>query len=613
MAALTTIQDGDWSVAGTWDSGVPGAGDTVTINHSVVVSSDVSIGTQPAITEWSVLVNDSGHVTIEDNVVFNLRGSWRGRSNSLTVGAGVVFTLATGTAGTELYQLLIGVYGDTTAGIVVTGTSSNRTVFQVTGSGLGFIDAGNANSSGGATVGLNSFTYCDFNGLGDAAQEALKYGSNFVLDHCRFDGCGQVYSGDRTMAVGDVFRISYCNFKNSAHATYSFFGRNRTTPGVTDEWGIDHCSFDKGVGWTDAVGIDHTDSFFAETPYHGASTYGVNGVWERNFVYHTSYFTCRCASIKDNYSMWDISNMHPFIPSVSPVQDQTWDGCIFENRGTDLINESDAITTTSAAASRIDYELKNTIILPDDSGYGSCTLITCGGWANTYWTIHQNTAMCGNNSGVTNNEPFISALQVGFAGQWITFKNNLLWAETSQAAASYACQDDSGSRTPATDYVTEWDWNAWYNLNPVDRFSNVVSAALPANPDANAINEDPAFVDKTRNLANFAGTVLGETGTDAQKKTAALAAFAALNDPDAPDYNSALLGVSQLVNWVKEGFAPTNPNYATASDTGSYVGAVLPVISSVSLLEGKVFIGGVGENGVEDLYVSDVYIGGVKS
>lgn len=42
MATITSVGDGNWSTAGTWDAGVPADGDAVVINHNVVFDVDQS-------------------------------------------------------------------------------------------------------------------------------------------------------------------------------------------------------------------------------------------------------------------------------------------------------------------------------------------------------------------------------------------------------------------------------------------------------------------------------------------------------------------------------------------------------------------------------------------
>ena len=45
MVTITSVADGDWNDAGTWDGGaVPTSDDTVRIDHSVTIDADASAG-----------------------------------------------------------------------------------------------------------------------------------------------------------------------------------------------------------------------------------------------------------------------------------------------------------------------------------------------------------------------------------------------------------------------------------------------------------------------------------------------------------------------------------------------------------------------------------------
>jgi hypothetical protein len=161
------------------------------------------------------------------------------------------------------------------------------------------------------------------------------------------------------------------------------------------------------------------------------------------------------------------------------------------------------------------------------------------------------------------------------------FKNNIGWAESGDATATLLESDPLVMIT--ADYVTQCDYNGYWNMAA----AYDVDPAAFANPvGANDLVENnPQFVDKTRNLATWAQKALGKTGTDAQLRTAALNALANMNNPASIHYH-ADASVANLVQWVKDGFAPTKKAYDTASDTGSYIGAVPWVAASgaISLL-----------------------------
>ena len=60
MAAIASVQDGDWNTAATWDSGtIPTAADTVTITHAVTVAA--------SFTALTVTIGIDGSLTVADS------------------------------------------------------------------------------------------------------------------------------------------------------------------------------------------------------------------------------------------------------------------------------------------------------------------------------------------------------------------------------------------------------------------------------------------------------------------------------------------------------------------------------------------------------------------
>lgn len=61
MATRNSISNGAWDSAGTWDTGVPGAGDTAVITHNVYIDSDVTVGTNTSgATQYAITINSGG-------------------------------------------------------------------------------------------------------------------------------------------------------------------------------------------------------------------------------------------------------------------------------------------------------------------------------------------------------------------------------------------------------------------------------------------------------------------------------------------------------------------------------------------------------------------------
>ena len=65
MATITSVQDGDWNTAGTWDSGtVPTANDAVDIKHRVTFKASIAAN--------SITIRKGGQLYVDDSYTFQL-------------------------------------------------------------------------------------------------------------------------------------------------------------------------------------------------------------------------------------------------------------------------------------------------------------------------------------------------------------------------------------------------------------------------------------------------------------------------------------------------------------------------------------------------------------
>jgi hypothetical protein len=155
------------------------------------------------------------------------------------------------------------------------------------------------------------------------------------------------------------------------------------------------------------------------------------------------------------------------------------------------------------------------------------------------------------------------------------FKNNIGWAVAGDEDATLLQSDPLTAI--ADDYVTVCNWNGYINMDTAyDVDVDAFAAAVGAN-DLAEVN--PVFVDSTRSLATWAETFIGATGTAAQKRAAALLCLANMNNP-ASQYYVAGVTVAGIVTWIKQGFYFRTKSYNTASETGTYIGA-LPMATNV--------------------------------
>ncbi|MFA4995970.1 MAG: DUF2341 domain-containing protein [Patescibacteria group bacterium] len=97
-AAFTSVADGAWSDQCTWivtcDSGTPGASDSVTINHAVTVSADVSVGGITVSDTKTLSINTGITITASGAVDLGISGTVSGAGTlTLPDGAGALLDL----------------------------------------------------------------------------------------------------------------------------------------------------------------------------------------------------------------------------------------------------------------------------------------------------------------------------------------------------------------------------------------------------------------------------------------------------------------------------------------------------------------------------------------
>jgi len=208
------------------------------------------------------------------------------------------------------------------------------------------------------------------------------------------------------------------------------------------------------------------------------------------------------------------------------------------------------------------------LIIPGEDGNGSGYLIYPGGIAVTFTVEHN--LQWGN-----TGEAMIALGQGGAAAaaQVTSCRSNLLY-DPSSNAGTYAVQE-SGSSTYTKDAVTVAGYNGYYNpttgtvkssaggvsTSGVPGYNQIEVTAAgvpPANSQVGTgdFTANPNFLDSTRCLAKWGNVTQGTANT----YTAALAALAA---------NPGLIsGNTGLLNWVRAGFAPTNPAFLNTTYGG---------------------------------------------
>jgi hypothetical protein len=232
---------------------------------------------------------------------------------------------------------------------------------------------------------------------------------------------------------------------------------------------------------------------------------------------------------------------------------------IFElSGGSDI--DGDCILIPQPSTART-YFFIRCILLPNDSGTQSGTLVSSLGNANVTFSVNHCT-YCSSNAGGTSGVG-VGETYNSHAGMIAALKDNIAWA--ASAGGGFKIHNINGA--PITDVVTaaNADFNTGWNLTAGSKLKGY-DTPMTATPGANDIEGDPLFRAKTRNIKTW-DTYHGGPGTAAH----ALAEIAKRNDASGwnPQYT-----IRDLWTWVRGGFEPTKAALATGASDGTTIGAV---------------------------------------
>lgn len=564
--AFTSGATGPWSEDATWDgSGVPGNGDTVTIDATDTVTVDVptTIGASAA-DGASDAITVNGALVVAADVVLTVRGDIQvANSKTITLNEGATLKFDASLAETpsaQNYCLKLGSGYYKTSALICQGEDDNHCVVTS--------DAGGANGRiwhpsyyDGASTGSLRCNYTDFSSIGTATLDwALNViTANDAFTHCTFTGCGelQVYTGGDVS--GSKLTITDCVWSGTladqpmvlraAYNTVSPFHRN-----VVDKTIIVNTS-----RWT-----------FENNYFHAAPTFGTSfstTSFTGNFVRNASQaaYMVISSSVYDSYFLSDYATANPRGISVgSKNGDVVVDGCVFEYTGTDT--QGDIILNTDGTDTN-DVTIQHCILLPNSAG------VHPGSWlsfvstqSGNLWHVYHNTYVTtGTNTGSIEAGVSVGETYVGRAGMVPHVQSNIAWTPATKTAGIKAIRQDNAS-TPIQDIITpagwthNWGWNLadgteGHGFTDYDSASPDMFSAVPEDGDGGS--GDPGFVASTRNLATWGAAnypLACPDGTVAQ----ALAVLQADTSK-----------IAGLVTWVKAGFRPTNYLVRVGHDTAT--------------------------------------------
>ena len=558
MTAYATNQAGNWDTAAIWTpNGTPGNGDTVSVDHAVTVDSDTIIGTSPA--EGNVVVACTAALTVATDKKLTLRGdvSLDSASATFALSAGVTLEFDASQASdptNQQYRVVLGLtHYYYNAILKCNGTSGNRcTVQSNAGGGNGYLWGNGTRYSG-----VIQADYTDFKDIGDATfplGRPYLYGSAgvaFYLKHCTFDGCGCVgatgtYGVYNTHADAD-FEIEDCNFANGL-GTYDLRFAQAAVRN-TGIWSFQRNAFETGPQMAGGGGCTFDDNLLG-----GGTSFATNfnpTSFDGNLFYktggdHNWYFSASNSYIVNT----DSTNPHNISVGGVGGRNQTMDGLVMDTPNGATTGDG---IIGAAPASAVTVTIKNVLNLPNHSGEMGCNLSSYAGGANLTVSINHCTSYGGVRVGETYN---------AHAGMVSSLKSSIYWADGVQTVYKI----DNANGAPNDDVVSaaNADYNSGYGLTAGSE-SKGYNTPMTGTPGANDVEEDPQFVDDTRNIKTW-DTSLGGAGSVAN-------AITELFKLNTTGFDSNYT-IAALMTYVRNGFKVQNANLEDAGHDSVTIGAM---------------------------------------
>ncbi len=552
-ATITQYQTGPWSDTDTWIGGVvPGDGDLAVRGSgmSLTVDVDTTVGTDTS-GGWSVSGGDSdGSLIISAGVTFTIRSGIRiaqtynaARVNSIVMQAGSIIDYI----GTESNVMRV-IDGDTALGTLqINGTAENPCIIKNTSTG---------------TFNVGTYWCLILKGSYLYLQNinAVEGQDEVDIDHWYLDeDCGSFR----------VKNISSNKVLNIDTVTHKGLGQNFilgtvSNPSESQDRIIKNLICYDTLYWGDESPSVTWDGLQFGTATGGS---GHRGKIQNSILNYNSIDSDYVDTIKDSYLYQSGDNPH-YAGNIKIGID----GCIFEAWDDYTSDIGDCVLVPTDTITSI--YIKNCIELPNGSGRGTGTIITMFGWSGLTVSGWNNTFFTGPNCGETYN---------GHAGLFDIWYNNL-------------CYNPSGylirfqSVNNAEDLVSDADYNSAFGIiDPYDLTDN--SNKYLITPGNNDLNTDPVLLDSSRDIASWSILLGSISETESLRQIDAINYLKVRNDPLDLNYKQDATP-ENLINYIREGFTPTNLDYLTAGAGGdypSYIGAVLPRtfgIENISELNG---------------------------
>ena len=585
MATFTSVQSGDFDDPTTWDIGasypqslddfVIVATHTVTVPNGLTVTTQGTVGGTSSANRGVLSIADGGKLTLNGNLVLT---DW----NELRIAGGGELDINGNNVTVDNSTAEVNY-------INIVGTAGNRAKVSSSTAGSGNFQR----DTGGGMPGIFLIDYCDFVDCGN-----IQIGNNFFspndfsVKHTVFVGCNTTTLGGFQHGDNDYI-LENIDFRDD-RATTNIAIIQRSDGGAASGTGTQSITNITAVANTASIlrweldGVDRSN-IVTDRVLHSS-------VIARGGIAKDSFFRMRTTAggaidnggideVRDCYIFSDCDNPH----TNSGALDIITRGVIEATYTQGYTDDGDHFIVSPTRS----QDCIETVIIEAKSGVLMNALgsATSGTYNTTKCTLYGDYdavygSLCRTESG-------------GSWGGTINLQSNLIVAQTTGARGF-------NIDTAGNDQITLMDYNAWFNVT--DQYFGVTSATKTAGVTAgyggNDINgEDPAFVDNTRNLAKWAGTVTATATADSG--VSHLLKINGYNETSKTQVSGDIISETprDLTDYVRAGFSPTNTAYQGTAHDGGDIGAV----AVTEIVAGSAFGGII--NGIKTGIKAGIYKG----
>lgn len=544
MAAITSVMNGNWSSPATWGGVVPAESDDITILASHTVTLDINFTSSGSIT-------NHGTLTISYSI--------------LSIGTNASAIAAT-TAGTFTFG----------AGSILTGNGSfclNRGVVNSTSTSSSWARV-EGNVSFGKTTGIAEnwhwgvdydVQYVSFTTIAIVLFPSRYYQNvgSFKFKNCTFSGCNTVTFGVRSWTTAATPH-SYRNLDFRNCGTITFAGTDPTTTGA--ERTFDSLSF-----YSDSLqsiyfwirggeSFPMTNCIFVN--YTGAITTYATPMFYKNCFFATTdsassakqlvYDSLAGSTLLDSYV-----HVHPTVKNSHTIKIDNVIGGVMDIESPDGPNIHLPRTATASP-------MKTEGVL--HIGYGDLSNVV--GASTLDWDITNCTRVSPEGSSI--NGVWLSENGVITPASTGLVVRNCLQVCLGSSPDSYMAGTSSPSLNQAIDFDYCHKWNV----------ADFLMSGVFTNASAGSNNADtnPQFYSPSRGFVPWAQK---NTGNSSAGYIDGYAYVLKLNGYDATTMKQEAgaetgVSISDMVDWVREGYTPQNLSLLTAGQGGTYIGAIEP-------------------------------------